>query len=76
MKIGIVSIIWALAPQIGDVAQMVERSLCMREARGSIPRISTKQSDFVFPDTAVDPGNGITNLARPKKRNETDLYDA
>ncbi|RDX78951.1 hypothetical protein CR513_40689, partial [Mucuna pruriens] len=23
-----------------DVAQMVERSLCMREARGSIPRIS------------------------------------
>jgi hypothetical protein len=26
--------------QIGDVAQMVERSLCMREARGSIPRIS------------------------------------
>jgi hypothetical protein len=24
----------------GDVAQMVERSLCMREARGSIPRIS------------------------------------
>ena len=26
---------------IGDVAHMVERSLCMREARGSIPRIST-----------------------------------
>ena len=26
--------------QHGDVAQMVERSLCMREARGSIPRIS------------------------------------
>jgi hypothetical protein len=25
---------------LGDVAQMVERSLCMREARGSIPRIS------------------------------------
>jgi hypothetical protein len=24
----------------GDVAQMVERSLCMREVRGSIPRIS------------------------------------
>ena len=25
----------------GDVAQMVERSLSMREVRGSIPRIST-----------------------------------
>ena len=25
----------------GDVAQMVERPLCMREVRGSIPRIST-----------------------------------
>ena len=25
---------------IGDVAQMVERSLCMREAWGSIPCIS------------------------------------
>ena len=24
----------------GDVAQTVERSLCMREVRGSIPRIS------------------------------------
>jgi hypothetical protein len=27
---------------IGDVAQMVERSLSMREVRGSIPRISRK----------------------------------
>ena len=27
--------------QQGDVAQMVERSLSMREVRGSIPRIST-----------------------------------
>lgn len=27
---------------LGDVAQMVERSLCMREARGSIPRISNE----------------------------------
>ena len=26
--------------QTGDVAHMVERSLCMREVRGSIPRIS------------------------------------
>ena len=26
--------------QVGDVAQMVERSLSMREVRGSIPRIS------------------------------------
>ena len=31
--------------QHGDVAHMVERSLCMREVRGSIPRISTS---FVF----------------------------
>ena len=29
-----------LATVIGDVAQMVERSLSMREVRGSIPRIS------------------------------------
>ena len=27
--------------QAGGVAQTVERSLCMREVRGSIPRIST-----------------------------------
>jgi hypothetical protein len=32
--------------QFGDVAQMVERSLSMREARGSIPRIS---SFFICP---------------------------
>ncbi|RDX74060.1 Pentatricopeptide repeat-containing protein, mitochondrial, partial [Mucuna pruriens] len=32
----------------GDVAQMVERSLCMREARGSIPRISISRFLFVF----------------------------
>ena len=31
--------VWATG-SYGDVAQMVERSLCMREARGSIPRIS------------------------------------
>lgn len=31
----------ALATVIGDVAQMVERSLSMREVRGSIPRIDT-----------------------------------
>ena len=30
----------------GDVAQMVERSLCMREARGSIPRISSLTTFF------------------------------
>ena len=32
----------ALAPRFfnGDVAQMVERSLCMQEVRGSMPRIS------------------------------------
>jgi hypothetical protein len=29
-----------LRKQSGDVAQMVERSLSMREVRGSIPRIS------------------------------------
>ena len=28
----------------GDVAQMVERSLCMREVRGSMPRISKTRS--------------------------------
>jgi hypothetical protein len=33
---------------IGDVAQMVERSLCMREARGSIPRISILFLPFFF----------------------------
>ena len=34
-----------LGLQQGDVAQMVERSLSMREVRGSIPRIS-KHSYF------------------------------
>jgi hypothetical protein len=32
----------------GDVAQMVERSLCMREARGSIPRISISRRCFLI----------------------------
>ena len=35
----------------GDVAQMVERSLCMREVQGSIPCISTlklKVTFFIF----------------------------
>ena len=34
--------------QGGDVAQMVERSLCMREARGSIPRISSGHAFFLY----------------------------
>ena len=29
----------------GDVAQMVERSLCMREVRGSMPRISKTRAN-------------------------------
>ena len=37
----------------GDVAQMVERSLSMREVRGSIPRISI--SCFVFISALIDP---------------------
>ena len=37
----------------GDVAQMVERSLSMREVRGSIPRIS--MSSFVFISALIDP---------------------
>ena len=36
--------------QLGDVAQMVERSLCMREARGSIPRISIMLNFLSFMD--------------------------
>ena len=32
----------------GDVAQMVERSLSMREERGSIPRISIFFRSFSF----------------------------
>ena len=32
----------------GDVAQMVERSLSMREVRGSIPRISIYFKDIKF----------------------------
>jgi hypothetical protein len=32
----------------GDVAQMVERSLSMREVRGSIPRISNILHHFIF----------------------------
>jgi hypothetical protein len=38
---------------IGDVAQMVERSLCMREARGSIPRISILFLPFFFSPTPL-----------------------
>ena len=39
----------------GDVSQMVERSLCMQEVRGSMPRISKtflriRQFCFVFAD--------------------------
>ena len=37
----------------GDVAQMVERSLSMREVRGSIPRISI--SCFVFISALIHP---------------------
>ena len=37
----------------GDVAQMVERSLSMREVPGSIPRISI--SCFVFISALIDP---------------------
>ena len=39
--------------QDGDVAQMVERSLSMREVRGSIPRISI--SSLVFISALIDP---------------------
>ncbi len=35
----------------GDVAQMVERSLSMREVRGSIPRIS---SFFFLPPSTTE----------------------
>ena len=47
--------------EYGDVAQMVERSLSMREVRGSIPRISKtfsriRQFWFVFADN----GNELT----------------
>jgi hypothetical protein len=38
---------------IGDVAQMVERSLSMREVRGSIPCISTIDSFYGFLDFYV-----------------------
>ena len=42
----------------GDVAQTVERSLCMREARGSIPRIS----NFFIVSTKHDVSFFIQNL--------------
>ena len=42
----------------GDVAQMVERSLCMREARGSIPRISISFWASSFFRFAFLPGPG------------------
>ena len=34
--------------KVGDVAHMVERSLRMREARGSIPRVSIHFSNLLF----------------------------
>ena len=43
----------------GDVAQMVERSLSMREVRGSIPRISTFSSFFQLVELFYEWGTQI-----------------
>ena len=45
--------------EYGDVSQMVERSICMREVRGSMPRISEtfwriRQFWFVFADNGKE----------------------
>ena len=37
----------------GELAQMVERSLCMREARGSMPRFSKFIYLFVFETSLI-----------------------
>ena len=57
--------------EYGDVAQMVERSLCMREVRGSMPRISKtflriRQFWFVFADN----GNELTTRYKWKTDNQ------
>ena len=48
----------------GDVAQMVERSLSMREVRGSIPRISTP---FSCPVLLWSPHLWLQNVSRAIK---------
>ena len=43
-----------VSDQEGDVAQMVERSLSMREARGSIPRFSIASYMIHAPSTLMN----------------------
>ena len=62
---------------LGIVAQMVERSLCMREVRGSIPRIS---KSTIFTNNCRNSGNcGVipteTNKPEAKKLEETRQLD-
>ena len=63
--------------EYGDVSQTVERSLCMREVRGSMPRISEtflriRQFWFVFADN----GNELTTRYKWKTDISRSLFKA
>ena len=58
---------WAPRFLNGDVAQMVERSLIMREVRGSMPRISNFSEE-----PEIKKGNTVSCFVRPKEN--TDFY--
>ena len=51
----------------GDIAEMVESSLSMREVRGSMPRISNFSEE-----PEIKKGNTVSCFVRPKE--DTDLY--
>ncbi len=56
---------------IGDVAQMVERSLCMREVQGSMPCISTISlfNNLFFYCTFIMPEKEIINFLKKQNKN-------
>ncbi|PVU89269.1 hypothetical protein BB559_005164, partial [Furculomyces boomerangus] len=57
---------------LGDLAQMVERSLSMREVQGSIPWFSKKRSCGPM-DKAFDYGSKDSSFERYKSRMASDV---
>ena len=57
---------------IGDVAQMVERSLCMREVQGSMPCISTLSlfDNIFFYCKFIMPEKEIIKFLKKQNQNE------
>ena len=52
----------------GELAQTVERSLCMREVRGSTPRISKPFVSKELLSLAVTMPDGTGRMQSPKKK--------